>query len=365
MADSEFVIASVEDAIQIVSDEDNGQGGPDGRAMHLKSIYDPATDKERDPFYPFPYGIWFRGHARMSYELVPSVFRQPIKGKWYDEALMIQHAKLRNPTNQDYGSTFDLLCLLQHYNLPTRLLDWTESVLVALYFAVENQDTWGRCGEDGRMYALNASRLNLATRLHDPELRYICAATSIDVVVRAHLAQTWRKKDLRYAFERNSALKMIERINQDDNEKWSASYIRFLMEWLSGRQRALNPEALEEMLARLRGPVAVFPNRMNPRMTSQSAMALVFGGKVFPRSMSSQPDSAELRQHFTHDPGQLDILNSRQGEANLQFLQSFIVKKEAKEYIHKQLTRIGIHEAALFPEIEHVGNYVRKQWMVD
>ncbi len=46
---------------------------------------------------------------------------------------------------------------MQHYGLPTRLLDWTETPLVAAYFALE--DT-ARDDEDGAVWAIIPSRLN-------------------------------------------------------------------------------------------------------------------------------------------------------------------------------------------------------------
>jgi hypothetical protein len=51
---------------------------------------------------------------------------------------------------------------MQHYGLPTRLLDWTESALVAAFFVVSNPK---RNEEPGALWALLPSRLNKAEGL--------------------------------------------------------------------------------------------------------------------------------------------------------------------------------------------------------
>lgn len=113
--------------------------------------------------------LWYRGHPKKFGNLQPGVFRQrfkkfPIEGAnlfYPDFEFRLYEAFQRKapafgpvPREEDYLEWF---FLMQHHGLPTRLLDWTSNILVALYFAVlESNNT------DGEIWAMHPFALNQA-----------------------------------------------------------------------------------------------------------------------------------------------------------------------------------------------------------
>jgi len=101
--------------------------------------------------------VWYRGQSNKEWPLLPGYLRldQPpsestlIKQFKQSAAMLVQNTPVQS---------FDWLFLMQHYGVPTRLLDWSESPLVALYFSVE--EGGADQGQDAALWSLRPSELN-------------------------------------------------------------------------------------------------------------------------------------------------------------------------------------------------------------
>jgi len=101
---------------------------------------------------------WWRGHGVADWKLAPSVHREGLsEGNLYHR--FIQRARTRHSPCPEAADFSAWLFLMQHFGLPTRLLDWTESVLVATFFAVSNEE---HDDSDGAIWALLPTGLNKA-----------------------------------------------------------------------------------------------------------------------------------------------------------------------------------------------------------
>lgn len=116
--------------------------------------------------------LWYRGCGKLAHKLIPSLYRHTRSKSIEDfmrlEKLLLSRFKQRSipflPRLSD--DSWEWLFLMQHYGVPTRLLDWTESPLMALFFSVTTaRHTLSRRGrpvfkEDACVWFLNPERWN-------------------------------------------------------------------------------------------------------------------------------------------------------------------------------------------------------------
>ncbi|EON88752.1 FRG domain-containing protein, partial [Plesiomonas shigelloides] len=100
--------------------------------------------------------IWYRGTASQRYKLQPGTVWRGVKNHNLVQDFLLHYEAYSDKSIQEPWS---LYALMQHYGLPTRLLDWTKSALIALYFALEEVNKFG--GDNKRIvYMITPLDLN-------------------------------------------------------------------------------------------------------------------------------------------------------------------------------------------------------------
>lgn len=133
----------------------------------------------KDDFGVYGADIWYRGQANSSWDLVPGFYRNnsipsesTLLKKFKQSAAML--------LSKDPENSFSWMFLMQHYGLPTRLLDWSESPLVSLYFALEDLEKYPNI--DAALWCIKPCELNNEARIRGVEDNFIPSFDDHDIV---------------------------------------------------------------------------------------------------------------------------------------------------------------------------------------
>lgn len=113
--------------------------------------------------------ICYRGHSNSCWTLVPTLYRALVDADvlredaaWIArcEKDIYREFEQRGRALFDLKDGWEILFLAQHHGVPTRLLDWTKNILVALFFAVASSET-----TDAAVWCLDLSAYPFPTSL--------------------------------------------------------------------------------------------------------------------------------------------------------------------------------------------------------
>lgn len=98
----------------------------------------------------------FRGQADNAWPLKPSIYRsnnfQRYQTVQYEKNLLLAKPQIPDPplTHTTYDLEWLMLC--QHYGIPTRLIDWSTDILIALFFSCSDET---QIDKDGALFVCN------------------------------------------------------------------------------------------------------------------------------------------------------------------------------------------------------------------
>ena len=247
--------------------------------------------------------LFFRGQSNKSWDIRPSIFRDALISV---EHKIIQTATARVPQEfRECSSAFEELTKLQHYGLPTRLLDITMNPLVALYFAClptsKVKDKEGNeVYPDGIVY--------ICTGYEEHEKSY--KAKILSEITKIGFEGDFTLKDLRTSLE----------INKD-----------------------IDPESFIKLI---QDTIFVMPSYSNSRLIRQSGAFLISGAI-----------NVTVDEH--------DLWNSKVAKSVKNLNQEIdkkhiIIPQDSKEKLLDELDFFNINESTLFPELEHQMSHIKK-----
>lgn len=258
----------------------------------------------------------FRGQPDSSKPNVAGIFRPELKALLEDEKKAVRDLISVHPHEFASDETmFDKLVRMQHFGLPTRLLDVSRNALVALYFATDP-------GPDGK----SSDGMVTAFAIQKDREKYYDSDSVSCLANLANMTST-EKAEINLLTRKLkgdiSSAANIKKFNKYD-------VIQRLHQFIRSEKPYFLPiiDPID-----LFTPYYVHPKMSNRRILAQSGAFILYG----------------IVEPKIYVPIRIEP-------------EAFIVPEGKKKIIRKALDNIGINESTLFPEIDKAAARIKNQY---
>lgn len=283
----------------------------------INSFLDALRNLNERDHYKREY--FFRGHANINWKPIPSIYR---KEKWIkNEELMIKDLISRCPNDfQDHKYTFQSLVKMQHYSLPTRLLDITTNSLVALYFSCQSEKITNENGVeiecDGEVIVFCAFKNSI--KYHDSDT----------VSVISNIAKRPEDFDLSEAPKSEKEIKAFN----------ATQKIQLLLHEIRHEKPHFESEIQR---GDLESVVFVRPLLDNPRIIKQEGAFILFGIN------NKKTNPAKISEFYFPQVKRPELF----------------IPADKKENILNELEVLGISNSTIFPDIDNVAKFIKSKYL--
>lgn len=138
--------------------------------------------------------LWYRGHPKLTYKLLPSLLRdgRTAEDVFEREKRLLTRFRQRSLPYWPAGypqNDWEHLFAMQHHGIPTRLLDWSENLFIATHFALD-----GPSDEPATVWCIDPIAWNRSTPVLSEYGRHIHVLTTSDDESEPYRPETTRRR---------------------------------------------------------------------------------------------------------------------------------------------------------------------------